>query len=182
MKRSDINPMPEYFDRYINTVDDIELSQAFDKSLEQIENLDIELLKQIGDKTYDSGKWTVNTIIQHIIDFERIFCYRALLYARQDTNIQQGVDEQLLAATCKADNRSIEDIAAELKAVRVATKTLFASFDDEMLLSKGMNWKYEFSALAMGFTILGHHNSHFRIIEERYYPLAEKSLANQSAS
>ena len=34
MKRSDINPMPQYFDRYINLVEDIELDHAFLKSLQ----------------------------------------------------------------------------------------------------------------------------------------------------
>jgi hypothetical protein len=182
MKKSDINPMPEYFDRYINTVADVELSEAFDQSIEQIEKLDVQLLDSIGDKTYAPDKWTVKTLIQHIIDFERILSYRALLFAREDTNLRQGVDEQMLAVTAKAEARSLEDLIAELKAVRLATKTLFASFDDEMLMRKGVNWKYETSVLAVGFMIIGHQIHHFKIIADKYFPLAEKGLANQTAN
>ena len=40
MKRSDINPLPEYFDRYIELVADVELSTAFDDSLSQLNEFD----------------------------------------------------------------------------------------------------------------------------------------------
>ncbi len=42
--------MPEYFERYINTVDDIELPQAFDQSVQQLETLDKSLLASLNDK------------------------------------------------------------------------------------------------------------------------------------
>jgi hypothetical protein len=48
---------------------------------------------------------------------------------------------------------------------------LFNSFHDETLLRNAINWKYEISVLAMGFTIIGHQTHHLRIIEERYLPL-----------
>lgn len=58
MKRSDIKEFPEYFEYYINLVDDIELSDAFDKSLKQIDDIDIAQLKRIGLKVYADGKWS----------------------------------------------------------------------------------------------------------------------------
>lgn len=169
--------MPEYFDRYINLVADVELSEAFDKSLEQIEQLDIQLLNQIGDIVYAPGKWQIHSIVQHIIDFERIFGYRALLFARRDENVRQGVDENLIAANANADRRTIESLLEELKAARLATKLLFESFDDEMLRTTGISWKYEISVLALGFIAVGHQIHHFNIIRERYYPLITTSKA-----
>lgn len=171
MKKSDIKPMPEYFDHYINLSDDVELLQAFDKSFEQLENLDIEKLKKLGGKIYAPDKWTVKTIIQHLTDFERILCYRTLLFARKDKNIRQGIDENFIAKTAKADERNIEEIINELKTVRLASRALFANFDEEMLLNTGLNWKYEVSVLAMGFNIVGHQIHHFNIIEDGYFPL-----------
>ncbi len=53
-------------------------------------------------------------------------------------------------------------------------KALFESFDDETLGATGINWKYEISALAMGFTIIGHQVHHLKIIQERYYPLLDE--------
>ncbi len=195
-KKSDINPLPEYFDRYISLVADVELAEAFDESIEQIENLDVELLKQIGSKTYaperfagqqnsqisaacflpPGDKWTIKTIIQHIADFERILNYRTLLFARKDQTPQPDVDQDLLAANARAEARLLEDLIAELKSVRLATKSLFSGFDNETLMTTGINWKYEVSILAMGFNIIGHQIAHFKVIEENYYPLIDEGL------
>ena len=59
MKRSDIKEFPEYFEYYINLVDDIQLANAFDKSLKQIDDLDLAPFKRIGLNVYADGKWSV---------------------------------------------------------------------------------------------------------------------------
>ena len=174
--------MPEYFDRYINLVGDVELLDAFDDSLEQLKNLDFKLLEELDGVAYAPDKWTVKTVFQHITDFERILCYRALLFARGDTNLRRGIDENLLAQTARADGRTIESLVAELKSVRQASRSLFANFDDETLRRTGMNWKYEVSVLAMGFNIIGHQIHHLDIIRERYYPLVQKQIKERHFS
>ena len=173
MKESDINPMPEYFDRYINPVADVELSQAFDDSIRQLNELDRNLLAKLDGKKYAPDKWTVKEIFQHVIDFERILAYRTLLFARCEGSIPQSVDEKLLGANMCADKRAIDNLIDELKIVRASTKAMFESFDDEMRQAVGTNWKYEISVLAMGFNIIGHQIHHLKIIEERYFPLLE---------
>jgi len=61
--------MPEYFDRYINLVADIELPQAFDDSIAQLNKLDKDLLAKLDGKKYAPDKWTVKEIFQHIYRF-----------------------------------------------------------------------------------------------------------------
>jgi DinB superfamily len=171
MKRSDIKTMPEYFERYINQVDDVELSQAFDNSIKQLDELDKTLLAKLDGKRYAPDKWTAKEIFQHVIDWERILSFRTLLFARKDGSMPQSVDGDLLAANMNADQRAIEGLIDELKMTRLSTKALFESFDDDTLQNNGVNWKYEISVLAMGFTIIGHQVHHLKIIEEKYYPL-----------
>jgi len=69
-------------------VPDVELSQAFDDSVRQLDQLDRIWLSRIADKTYSPGKWTVKDIIQHLIDAERIMAYRALLFARGTPSVE----------------------------------------------------------------------------------------------
>ena len=41
---------------------------------------------------YEDGKWTVKDILQHMIDVERVFAYRALRFARYDFTELPGFD------------------------------------------------------------------------------------------
>jgi hypothetical protein len=171
MKLSDINPMPEYYDRYIKLVADIELSEALDQSIRQLDEVDRSLLTRLDGKVYAPDKWTAKDILQHLADVERIMTYRTLLFARGDGTTPQGFDQDLLVANARADAKTVDELIEDLKSVRKATKSLFGGFDDETLLKTGTNWKYEISVLAMGFLIVGHQVHHLNIIEEKYHPL-----------
>jgi len=171
MKKSDIHPMPEYYDRYIKLVEDIELSDAFQESLREITMIDLDRLGSLKETTYAPGKWTINDILQHVIDAERIQSYRSLMYARREPNTPASFDSDLLALNAKADRRNIVDLVAELKSLRLATIAMFNSFDTETLLNRGISWKYEVSVLSMGFFLIGHQRHHLNVIEEKYIPL-----------
>jgi len=163
--------MPEYFDRYINLVEDIEIIHAFEKSIEQLTEIDRELFVKLDGKRYAPDKWTVKDIFQHIIDGERVFAYRALRFARNDKTALPGFDEQSFALNTAANARTIHSLLEELTVIRTSNKILFESFDDTMMLRTGKCYNTKMSVLAMGFNIIGHQLHHLRIIEERYIPL-----------
>ena len=173
MKRTDINPMPEYFDRYINLVDDVELKEALAISLNELNHLPTETWKAIGDKVYAPGKWTIKDILQHMIDTERIFGYRALCFARGETARMPSFDEEEYGRNANAIHRTLEDLIEELKLNRASFIALYNSFTDEMLLKTGLSFKGIYSVLAMGFIIAGHQRWHFKVIKERYAGLIE---------
>ena len=171
MRRSAIDPLPRYFDRYINLVADIGLPEAFIESIRQLSSLDERLLAGLDGRRYAPGKWTVKETLQHVIDWERILSYRTLLYARSPGSVSQDVDGELFAASMNAERRTVADLVDELKVIRASTRAMFDSFDEQALLNTGVCWKYEISVLAMGFTIIGHQIHHLKIVEEKYYPL-----------
>ena len=175
MKKSDINPLPQYYDRYINLVPDVELSQAFDDSIQQLNDLDRGMLARVADKTYSPGKWTVKDIIQHLSDAERVMCYRALLFARRSGTNPGGFDQELFASNSNANGRTTDDLLDELLSVRRATKALYDSFDDDALRARGVSWEFEVSVLDLAFTVLGHQMHHLNVIAERYSALDERT-------
>lgn len=180
MKKSDIQSLPEYYGTYINLCGDMELMVSFEKSLDQIGTLDIEQIQRIGLRTYAEGKWTLNTLLQHITDWERIWCYRTLVFARLErSSIPPGHDENVMAENSNASELNIIEIVDELKTVRRATIAMFNSFDDQ-ILKRNCNFSTnQMSVLAMGFNIVGHQLHHFNIITERYLPLDPvRSLEN----
>lgn len=171
MKKSDINKPPCYFDKYIECAENVEILQAFDNSIKELETLDLATFNAIGDKVYAEGKWTIKQIFQHLIDCEHILAYRALRIGRNDKTKLQGFDEQILADNVSVQNRTLEGIIDEMKLRRKLTKLMFESFSDENLQLLGYSSDMQMSALAFGFTIVGHHKYHLKIIEEKYLPL-----------
>ena len=110
MKKSELSQLPEYFDRYINKCDDIELLDAIQKSIEEVDAIDIEKWEAIGNYSYAPGKWTIKDILQHLIDTERIFSYRALRFARADETPLPGFDENKYAQNINTSRRTIDDL------------------------------------------------------------------------
>lgn len=120
------------------------------------------------DYRYAEGKWTIKDILQHLIDAERIFAYRALRFARKDATPLPGFDENTYVEAAHASSRSIQDLLTELAVVRQATLSLFKTFSEEDLQQIGTASNHPMSVRALGFVIIGHQNHHQRIFQERY--------------
>lgn len=174
MNKSSINPMPEYFDRYINLVpDNQDLITALQKSIMDIYDLDQNKIISLGDQVYEPGKWTIKQLLLHIADTERVFVYRALRFARRDNTPLQGFDEKLFAATSFANDRSLDSIFEELITLRQSTLVFYRNLNEEQLLATGQVMTGPISVLAIGYALIGHQIHHFNIIKERYFPLLE---------
>lgn len=169
MKRSEIVPMPPFFDRYINLVDDVDLFDGFKKYTPEYVFAETEKLIALGDRVYAEGKWTVKDILQHVIDNERIMSYRALRFSRNDKTQLPGYDEEILAANTLAGHRTVDDLMEEFSELRRSTITLFKNMDKTMLTRIGNANQTEISPLALGFVILGHPIHHMNIIRTRYF-------------
>ena len=170
MKRSEIVTMPEFFDRYINLVEDIGIVEALERYSSFEDMIGLDALKALEGKRYAPDKWTVKDILQHIIDNERIQTYRALRFARKDTTELSGYDEQLLGANAQGDIRNLDDLLAEFKTVRSATIALYKSFTPELMVQEGVAFR-KISVLALGFVVVGHPIHHANVINDRYLPL-----------
>jgi uncharacterized damage-inducible protein DinB len=120
------------------------------------------------DYRYADGKWTIKDILQHLIDAERIFAYRALRFARKDATPLPGFEENSYVVAANATKRSIQDLLTELAVVRQATLSLFKTFSEEDLQQIGTASNHPMSVRALGFVIIGHQNHHQRIFQERY--------------
>ena len=174
MNKSAISPDPGYFGRYIKLIGEEDFRDALSKATGELEAVDIARWLAVGERTYAPGKWTVNDIVQHAIDTERIFCYRALRFARHDGTPLRGFSQDDFAAHTTAREIPVDKLWAEWKALRHSTELMFGGFSDEMLLRTGVCSEVEMSALAIGFTLIGHQRHHLRIIHDLYVPLAGK--------
>lgn len=161
---------PAYFETYMVSVPEENIFDVLLKS-----NMDIiDLITSVDGETlefrYAEGKWNIPEIIQHLLDSERIFTYRALRIARSDKSENPGFDENLFAANSYASSRNIMDMVRELSLVRASTIELFKSFSEEALSQQGFANGFQVTPAVLLYAIAGHEIHHLRIIEERYLP------------
>jgi len=157
-----------FYAPYLSTLDNVSLLDELEISVHEFIRFVREIPLGKHDYRYAEGKWTIKDIIQHLIDAERIFSYRALRIARKDRTPLPGFEENEYAENTDANGRTLQDILTELAVVRQSTISLFKSFTDEQLKNRGIASNNEISARAIGFIIIGHMKHHQRIYFERY--------------
>lgn len=153
---------------YINAIENIELIEELEISLHDFIKFVQNIPMDKFDYRYAEGKWTIKDIIQHIIDAERIFCYRALRISRNDKTPLPGFEENSYVENTDANKRSIQDLLSEFSAVRQSNLLLFKSFTNEQLTRMGTASENPISVRAIGFIILGHQKHHQKVFQERY--------------
>src|SRR5947209_9450428 len=125
MNKSAINPLPPNFAKYINLVSDIELEQAFDGSVRQLNELDKNLLNNLADKRYADGKWTVKEILQHLADSDRIMSYQALLLWVQDSPVERA-ELREVAVRLDAEEATLVSRVQDVDAALLRAESHFA--------------------------------------------------------
>lgn len=170
MKSSSLqsNEYANFYKPYIEALGEVVLMNELEQSL----SFFIDFLKTIPyekhEFRYAEGKWTIKDIVQHLIDAERIFAYRALRIARKDKTPLPGFEENEYVETAFANKRVMNDLIEEFITVREATISLFKTFTEEQLLQMGTASEKPVSVRAIGFITLGHQKHHEKIIKERY--------------
>ena len=159
---------PVYFKKYVDQVTDEDLLTGFQNQAAVIKELLGSITEEKSMYAYDTGKWTLKELLQHMIDTERIFNYRALAIARKETASLPGFDENIYAQNSNANNRTWQSLVDEFFAVRSSTEFLYKSFTDQALAASGISNNNPVTVISLGFITLGHFYHHKNIIKERY--------------
>ncbi|MES1221845.1 MAG: DinB family protein [Bacteroidota bacterium] len=161
--------IPQFYRDYIDKVPgDENLIKNLIDILIETEQLILFLPEEKLLHRYDTGKWSIKEIINHLSDCERIIIYRALRIARSDKTDLPGFDEDLFAAHTHADTRTAAALLTELRACRMSSISLIETLDDEALNRTGTANGYPLSVRLLVNHLYGHHRHHLTIIRERY--------------
>lgn len=170
MNSNDLTPAEyaEFYAPYVATLDGVALVDELEISVHRLIRFVQDIPMDKYDYRYAEGKWTIKDILQHLIDSERVFSYRALRFARNDKTELPGFEENDYADDAQGYKRSIQQLLTELAVVRQSTISLFKTFSDDQLLRSGIASGRLMSVRALGFIIIGHQNHHQQIFTERY--------------
>ncbi len=172
MTTRNIKIVPDYFKTYTSLIPEgMHLMDALDTYGLSYLAPQQEKYEALDDQVYDKDKWTVKQVLQHVTDTERIFCYRALRFARADQAPLAGFEHNDYVTEAPVGHRNIEDLLEEYAAVRQSSICLYKTLSDDMLQRHGTASGLPVSVLALGFMTCGHVIHHQNILAERYYPL-----------
>ena len=164
----DIQNVPKFYQGYVRTLDDDELIPHLLNTGNKLTSYGEKLNENQGNYRYETDKWSIKEVIQHITDSERIFAYRAIRFARNDATELSGFEQNDYVVEAESNNRNIRDLITEFANVRVTTIDLFSSFKEEVKKRSGIASGVNISVEALGYIIAGHCNHHLNILAERY--------------
>ncbi|MCO5234927.1 MAG: DinB family protein [Chitinophagaceae bacterium] len=162
---SDYDP---HFEPYVSLVKNEDIREAFTDSLPALEHFLKTIPENKAGYAYAEHKWTVKQVLQHGIDAERVFTYRAMCIARGETQSLPSFDDKLYAGNATVQHRSLKDLTDELTLVRKSSVLLFASFTPEMLNARGIAGGKPITANSLGYITVGHWTHHQNLLRERY--------------
>lgn len=168
MPRPNENDFAPYYGRYIAQVKEDDITAALTNQNSIIGNFLNAIPADKWNFAYAEGKWTIKELVQHMIDAERIFAYRALCIARKDETPLPGFEENDYGPASEAGRRTPAELIEEFLAIRKSNELLYNSFTDEMLQNRGTASNQPVTVNAIGFIIVGHFYHHKNIVEERY--------------
>ncbi|PYO06808.1 MAG: DinB family protein [Gemmatimonadetes bacterium] len=122
----------------------------------------------VGTYRYAPEKWSVNEVIGHLIDSERIFGARALRFARNDPAPLPGFEQDDYVRNSTFDAYPLSELASELEIVRQSTIFLFRHIDEQAWTRRGVANNAEVSVRALAYIIAGHELHHREVLRSRY--------------
>lgn len=152
---------------YVGLVGDNDVINMLEQQLESSYNLFSNLTDQQGLHAYAPGKWTVKQALGHMIDTERTFAYRALVFSRNHIELP-GFDQDIYVNNTDFNNQHIKDLAEEFRALRQANLYMIKGFSDEQLNRTGIASNHLFTVAAFVFMLAGHERHHLNLFKERY--------------
>jgi len=160
----------KYIQRYLDLVPSENWIEELKNSGKQTLEIYEKFSEEKGNFAYAEGKWSLKTLLQHLIDTEKVFAYRAMRFSRKDQSLVSGFDEEAWADNSYAESRTLKSLIKEFKLTRKLSIKFFKTLPVEALSLIGIVNENEIKVETIGKLIVGHNIHHLNIIKERYLP------------
>jgi DinB family protein len=152
---------------YLKLVDELDILAALEKQLRQV----IDEWSRIDSKTalvrHPPYTWSLNEVIGHLNDAERIFGYRALRFARGDTTELPSFEENDYVRKAEFDRCQWRSLIDEFQALRRANVLMLNNIPDPAWMNAGIAGGHRVTVHALAYVLVGHVRHHNNIIRLR---------------
>ncbi len=156
-----------YYERYVSRVPEDDLAAVLESDREAT----LQFLRSIPESRaghrYEPGKWSVREVVQHVVDTERVFGFRAFWFARNAGNSLPGFEQDDVVRTAPSDT-PLADLLSEFDHVRSGHVLFFRALGAEAWTRSGTASGNPVSVRALAAIIAGHCRHHAAVLRERY--------------
>ncbi len=167
MNRPQPNEYPSWGEKYIKLVEGNDVFNRLEQQATEFPEFLNNFIEK-ADYAYAEGKWTIKELTGHLIDTERILCFRLLSFARGEQSELPGFEEDDYVKTAHFGDRSLLSFGQEFSLLRKANLYLFKSLNEAELNRVGTASGKQITVRALLFIVAGHIIHHTQIIKERY--------------
>lgn len=154
---------------YISNIsEEMDRVEALSYSFHQLVALVNDLNEEQASYAYDTGKWTIKELVQHILDTERVFMYRVLAIARGETQNLLSFDENMFAANSNANKIVFSKILNDFKLHAQSIFSFLETVQEDALQTLGTANSVSINANTIVYLIAGHRMHHVKVLKERY--------------
>lgn len=157
-----------YYGRYIDRVGNGDIIDTLSQQMKETQSLLRSIAPAMATHRYAPDKWTINEVIGHVIDAERIFATRALRFARRDEQPLPGFEQDDYVRAASSNSFPLSELASELDALRQANIYFFRHLDEDAWKRSGVASGAEVTVRALAYIIAGHELHHRQLLRTRY--------------
>jgi uncharacterized damage-inducible protein DinB len=168
MKRPGQDEYLPYYETYVKLVGDGDIIGILESQIRETASL----LRAVPDSRrsyrYAEGKWSINEVLGHLIDTERIFSNRALRFARGDATPLPGFEQDDYVRAAGFDRYPLSELIQEYEGVRRDTCALYRHLSEEATSRRGTANNAEVSVRALAYITAGHELHHRGVLQRLY--------------
>jgi hypothetical protein len=157
-----------YYGKYISLVPQGEIVETLLQQIYPTLSSLRGLSEEQGAYRYAPDKWTIKQVVGHLIDTERVFAYRALVFARNDKSELPSMEQNPYVEFSNVNNCNLGELLDEFECVRHSTVYLFRHFSQDAWTRRGVASGAQVSVRALAYIIAGHELHHVNILKTRY--------------
>jgi hypothetical protein len=168
MNKPEPNEYNPYYTGYVSLVTETEMVSALANQIDEIEQFWSGVPENLGDHSYEPGKWTVKGVLSHLIDTERVYAYRALRFSKGDPTALPGYDQDAYVAAAGFTHLGLLELVDELIMLRKSNIVFFRNLPPSTETRSGNANGSEITVRAIACILIGHVRHHSRIVAEKY--------------
>jgi hypothetical protein len=160
--------IPPFYQKYLSRVGDRDVLTLLKKDLDETGDFLHKIPESKQNFSYRAGKWTIQQIILHLMDVERIFIYRAHRFSRNDPTELAGFDQDSYIDQVKTGSINFEMLLKGWENLRRSSILFYELLPGDALKRTGRAMGLEFTPESIGYILVGHTKHHISIIKEKY--------------